>query len=291
MEKAEATVKERIVSGMKAFVRESTGNYSPELNGPYFEEPIVQFAAADDPLFEDYKTLIGPDHATPREAFERSFGQGSFAGGSVVSVVLPIGESIRRANREQKERASREWALLRTFGDEYFMEAARKFLVNELNRHGRRAVTPVDTEWYGIKASSTGPVSNWSERHVAYAAGLGSFGINDGFISEKGIAIRLFSAVTDLRATPDVRTAASHMENCLLCSKGSCGACTTRCPAQAISRAGHDKMACREFVYGQESREWAVENGGEAKWGAGCGLCQTKVPCESRNPMRTGSKA
>ncbi len=266
---------------------ENKANYSVELQGPYFEEPIVQFAAADDSLFGEYKEIIGPAHATPSEVIERSFGTASFNGGSVISIVLPISEAIRRANRAQKSRSSREWALLRTFGDEYMMKGLRGHLVDYLTNLGFNAVAPLDTDWYNVQGSVSGPVSNWSERHIAYAAGLGTFGINDGFITEKGIAIRLLSVVTNLQVPPDARTAVSHTENCLLCSKGICGVCITRCPVQAISKEGHDKITCMKFVYGQESRDWAVENGGDAKSGAGCGLCQTKVPCESRNPQRT----
>ncbi|CQR55381.1 hypothetical protein [Paenibacillus riograndensis] len=278
-----------IAAEMKTYVSEDEGNFCEELQSPYFEDPIVQFAAAHDSLFEEYKRVVGPDHATPQEAFERSFGTGSFDEGTVISVVLPISEKIRKANRAQKARASKEWALLRTFGDEYFIRSARQHLAGYLTGLGYRAVAPLDTEWYSINGAAGGPVSNWSERHIAYAAGLGTFSINDGFISEKGIAIRLLSVVTDLQVPPDMRASSvlGHTGNCLLCSKGICGVCITRCPVQAISKeGGHDKIACMKFVYGEESREWAVLNGGEAKSGAGCGLCQTKVPCESRNPMR-----
>lgn len=279
-------LKQLIIAEMKSFVKESPVNWSEALQGPYYDEPIIQFASADDPLFGQYQSLIGPDHATPKEVIERSHGPGSYNGGSVISVVLPIHEAIRKANRQQKDRASREWALLRTFGDEYFLQAARVHLTEYLESLGHLAVAPLNTDWYSITGTATGPVSNWSERHVAYAAGLGTFSINDGFITEKGIAIRLLSAVTDVQLPPDPRAATSHTGNCLLCSKGNCGVCITRCPVQAISKDGHDKITCMKFVYGQGSREWAVENGGEAKSGAGCGLCQTKVPCESRNPMR-----
>ncbi len=283
-------MRENIVAEMKTYVSEDKGNVCEELQSPYYEEPIIQFAAADDPLFEEYKKVVGPDHATPQEAFERSFGMGSFDKGTVISVVLPISETIRKANRAQKDRASREWVLLRTFGDEYFVQSARRHLTGYLAGLGYRAVAPLDTDWYSIHGAAEGPISNWSERHIAYAAGLGTFSINDGFITEKGIAIRLLSVVTDLKVTPDARTSSSigHTGNCLLCSKGICGVCITRCPVQAISKdGGHDKIACMKFVYGQASRDFAVLNGGEAKSGAGCGLCQTKVPCESRNPMRT----
>jgi epoxyqueuosine reductase len=65
-----------------------------------------------------------------------------------------------------------------------------------------------------------------------------------------------------------------------------CGACIARCPVHAISKNGHDKIKCWQYVYGEESKKRAVAYGGFEKAGSGCGLCQTKVPCESKNPMR-----
>jgi ferredoxin len=38
----------------------------------------------------------------------------------------------------------------------------------------------------------------------------------------------------------------------LLFSKGICGACIKRCPVNAISKDGHDKVKCFQ-VYGEES--------------------------------------
>ncbi len=143
-------MKELIAAEMKTYVSEDKRNFCEELQSPYYEEPIIQFAEANDPLFEDYKRVVGPDHATPQEAFERTFGTGSFGGGTVVSVVLPISETIRKANRAQKARASREWALLRTFGDEYFVRSARHHLAGYLTGLGYRAVAPLDTDWYNI---------------------------------------------------------------------------------------------------------------------------------------------
>ncbi|MCF2717686.1 hypothetical protein LWE69_10865 [Paenibacillus sp. UKAQ_18] len=149
-------MRENIAAEMKTYVSEDKGNVCEELRSPYYEEPIIQFAAANDPLFEEYKRVVGPDHATPQEAFERSFGTESFDGGTVISVVLPISETIRKANRAQKERASREWALLRTFGDEYFVQSARRHLAGYLTGLGYRAVAPLDTDWYSIHGAEGG---------------------------------------------------------------------------------------------------------------------------------------
>jgi hypothetical protein len=134
------------------------------------------------------------------------------------SVVLPISELIRESNRSQQDYGSREWALLRSFGDEIFIKGFIHYLENFLSQKGHRTIGPCGAEWFKIQGSDKGPISNWSERHIAYVAGLGTFSINDGFITEKGIAIRLISVVTELKLAPDSRTAKQHTENARICA-------------------------------------------------------------------------
>lgn len=279
-------MKDLIREEMTRYVLESKENWLDETNDRFYDEPIVKFASADDPLFEEYKTIISNDHLTPREAFESAFGKDSYQGGTVISVVLPINEKIRKSNAAQVSQASKEWALLRAFGDDIFRRQCYRHLEQFINQMGYRTVAPAGADWFTIFRTGSGPASNWSERHIAYAAGLGTFSINDGFITEKGIAIRIISVVTELKLAPDRREAESHTANCLLLSKGTCGACIKRCPVQAITEQGHDKIKCFQFVYGEESKKLAVSYGGNEKVGSGCGLCQTKVPCEYRNPNK-----
>jgi epoxyqueuosine reductase QueG len=132
-----------------------------------------------------------------------------------------------------------------------------------------------------------GLASTWSERHAAFASGLGTFGLSDGFITERGIAHRCGSVVTDVVIIPTRRIHAGHLGNCLYFHDGSCGACIKRCPVMAFSRQGHDKEKCKAYVYG-ELRSVAGEQYGVME--TGCGLCQTKVPCESRNPVGSGEE-
>ncbi len=279
-------MEELIRDKIKQYVLESKENFHQEIGGPYYEEPIVQFAEGEDAIFQQYKKVVSGEHLTPQEAWEGRFGVNSWQGGTVISIALPIQEKIRKSNRVQQVWPSKEWALLRAYGDDVFLTQLRGYLIQLMEELGHRAVAPAAEEGFKIHATDKGPVSNWSERHIAYAAGLGTFSINDGFITEKGIAVRFCSIITDLKLTPDVRSAESHTANCLLCSKGTCGACISRCPVGAITREGHDKIKCRNYVYGEESRNLAASYGGNPKTGSGCGLCQVKVPCEGRNPMR-----
>ena len=141
--------------------------------------------------------------------------------------------------------------------------------------------------YFRTLSNEAGPYSNWSERHIAYVAGQGTFSLSDGFITEKGIAHRCGSVVTDLALPASKRTATTPYSNCLYYVNRSCTACIPRCPADAITDKGHDKNMCREYAgkigYSRESFKNGYDN---EKSVAGCGLCQTKVPCESMNPTK-----
>lgn len=277
-------MKDFIINELKQYVLESKENWLGLIEDRYYDEPAVKFASADDPIFLKYKKIISDSHMTPKEVFEGVYGEGSYSGGTVICVMLPVSEKIRASNRAQKEWPSREWAFLRAYADELFKINIMKHMEEFLKSNGYRSVAPLLADSYRVYRADKGPESNWSERHAAFAAGLGTFSLNDGFISEKGIAVRFLSVVTDLVLEPDVRTAESHVDNCLFYSSGKCGACIGRCPVGAISDKGHDKMKCYQYVYGEESRKLAETYGGDQKTGSGCGLCQTKVPCEYRNP-------
>ncbi|MDP4209669.1 MAG: (Fe-S)-binding protein [Bacteroidota bacterium] len=277
-------MKEEIIRSIQTFVATSPQNRLAIAEIPFFGEPLVRVASAEDKLFYEYKDIIGPEHLTPREVFEREFGKDTFNGGSVLSVVLPISEPIRKSNRPQRDFASKEWALLRAFGDEVFMHSLGVFIASVFEQKGYRAFSPSHSVHFSISRAANGPASNWSERHIAYVAGHGAFSLNDGFITERGTAIRLVSVVTNAVLAPDIRSVQHHNEYCLFCSKGKCGACIKRCPVGAITKDGHDKIKCYQFVYGEESRQRAVAFGGNYKTGSGCGLCQTKVPCEYAIP-------
>ena len=98
--------------------------------------------------------------------------------------------------------------------------------------------------------------SKWSERHAAYACGLGAFGLSDGLITAKGKAMRVGSVVTDLPLKPSEKIYPHHQANCLYYFNKTCKACAARCPAGAITAKGHDKDKCYEYIHaGDRSRQ------------------------------------
>jgi epoxyqueuosine reductase QueG len=247
---------------------------------PYFDQPLIGFAAFDEPLFTVYKEIIGDFHLTPRELFAAAFGDVP-ASGTVICWILPIAEAARKSNRLQAEYPSREWSLTRTHG-EALNGMLRRHLTAWLTAQGARAMAPQFSDrWRELPQTPKGRASTWSERHAAYAAGLGTFSLTDALITAKGMAHRCGSVITDIVLPPSPRSARGYADNCLYFREGSCGACIGRCPVGAISFAGHDKVRCCEYVYTTLPAAVAGKYGVKA---TGCGLCQTRVPCESRIP-------
>ncbi len=269
---------DRITAGIERFVAETPANTRTD-GGLYFDPPLVGFAAQDDPLFTDYKRIIGDHHLLP-SAFLADEDGAAPAAGTVICWVLPISQEVRESNRLKERVPSRLWSHTRQYG-EALNGALRRHLVAHLEELGHRAVAPQYSPLWREIATPAGPTSTWSERHAAYAAGLGTFSLNDGLITPRGIAHRCGSVVTDLVIPPTPRTAPDHTHNCLYHRNGSCGACVARCPVGALSLKGHDKPLCRDYVYGTLPAELAERYGVQA---TGCGLCQTRVPCEFRIP-------
>jgi epoxyqueuosine reductase len=262
------------------FVRESRANRHPGSENPYFDEPLVGFAAINNPLFFQYKRIIGDYHRTPLELLESAFGPLPEIRGTVVCWILPVTASTLASNREQEQWPSREWSYTRAHG-EAFNNLLREHMVQFLTAMGRRAMAPILEKTWSTVETNSGPSSTWSERHAAYAAGLGTFSLNDGFITQKGMAHRCGSIITDLVLTPSPHPYGDRTENCLFYREGTCGACIARCPADAISQDGHDKKKCHLYTYRDITRAVGKQYGVDV---SGCGLCQTGVPCESAIP-------
>ena len=152
---------------------------------------------------------------------------------------------------------------------------------------GYLATAPMIQPYFKITYDEKGGYSNWSERHIAYAAGHGTFSLSDGFITERGIAIRVGSVVTSLALPASRRIATSPYSNCLFYAGINCQACIERCPGGAITEKGHDKIKCQQYMAGFGYNEHLLKTGYDNdKSTAGCGLCQTEVPCEYLNPTK-----
>jgi len=279
-----------ITNEIKSFTSQSPQNHMPTNDTDViFDEPLVQFADGDDPIFSEYKTIIGATHLTPREALAQAYNKTPEEMPqclSVISWILPITKTTRRSNRDQTRLPSRLWSHTRWFG-EIFNDTLRKHMVELMTGKGYLAAAPALPASLKIYSNEKVMYSNWSERHIAYAAGLGTFSLSDGFITERGIAHRCGSVVTSLELPASPRIAKGPYTNCLFYVNEKCGICIERCPAGAITEKGHDKNKCREHLRNIGYSPDRLKGGYDMeKSVSGCGLCQTKVPCEAVNPTR-----
>ncbi len=211
---------EQEIAGLtKNFVATDARNAVPEIAGlTIFEEPLVAIASAGDPIYGQLKEvgIIGPHHLSPDEWLPGAR--------SVVVYFLPFTREITDSNKPDGM-PSKEWYLSYHWG-EAFNNALRDHLAGVLMRAGRAAVAPMRDERFVMLPDT----SNWSERHTAYIASMGTFSLSYSFITKRGCAGRFGSVITDLSLDPTPRTATSLRGNCLFEGDGGCGDCIARCP-------------------------------------------------------------
>lgn len=251
-----------IASALQTCVNTDSRNCLLELGLRIYDAPLISVAWAGDPVFEEFRQegVVGPHHRLPTQWLPGAR--------SVVSYFLPFSAPIRESNR-LPGLPSEEWVHARIEG-EAFNNVVRARLVEVIASLGGRAVAPALEPEYGVVDLK----SNWSERHVAYAAGLGSFGLGRSFITPRGCAGRLGSVVTDLElvTTPRITGPYGH---CPHLSGGSCGECIARCPVGAITSDGKDLGRCQSYMDVMR-KKFAPRYG--------CAKCQVGVACEESIP-------
>jgi ferredoxin len=272
---------------IESFSASSPGNsLGGDFGEPAWGKPLLGFAPGDDSLFLEYREAVDPRHLLPEEVFNLHF-PGKPASGSdlaVVCWVLPQTGKTLEDNRRQDRLPAERWLRNKQMG-ETFNDILRRHVIGWLSGKGIDGVAPVLSPHYGRYFSlRSGLASSWSERHIAYACGLGTFGLSDGLITPVGKAVRIGSAVVRAKVGPAVRPYSDIHEYCLFYRDGSCGACAARCPSGSIRRDGRDKGLCQDYIHG------IVEPYAREKYGLestyACGLCQVGVPCENGIPAR-----
>ena len=246
----------------------------PELTGlPLLQSPLVGCSAADDPLYLALKRpeAVGPWHWLPRDWLPGAR--------TILSFFFPFSDEIRRSNRLENRLPSSQWLHGRIEGQ---AEIGRVCLYLEqlLEQAGWKAVTPaLDPRFCSVEPPGSDPrfpeeasyTSIWSERHVAYISGLGTFGLSKNLITRQGSCGRFASVITDMPAPPAPRPYSGLYDYCTFC-----GVCIRRCLAEAISmETGKSHPLCAVYV------DWSKEAFAPRY---GCGKCQTAVPCQSGIP-------
>ena len=268
-----------IVEIIQNYVNESAMNSLGLPTGEkVFDQPLVGFSNGADPLYLEYRRHIGTFYFTPIDLFVQAF-PGCFASSGDLTIISWIIPSTRKTREEQagrKKHPSERWVRTRALGEE-FNNAIRRKVVDELTKHQVQALAPLlSPQWSRYDEGPYAPCSNWSERHAAYTAGLGTFGLCDGLITPVGKAVRVGSVIAQLDISPDPRPYEDHHAYCLHFTHDTCRECISRCPVNALSEDGHDKQRCMQYT--EKTMNAYVREKYDIDTSA-CGLCQAGVAC------------
>jgi len=224
--------------------------------------PLVGFAAADDPLFAELKEVVSPTHAVPQDIL--------VGVRTVIAFFLPFPRTLTATNVHDRM-SSREWAVLYVETNELIARLS-EHLQQFFQQHGATSCTiPATHNWDEQRL-----VSNWSHRHVAYIAGLGSFGLNNMLITAQGCCGRVGSLVTTYPVAADPRP---EQPSCLYTFDGSCRKCIKKCVNDALVDEGFDRFRCYAMLLKN------VEKHGDVGYADVCGKCLVAVPCSHTDPV------
>jgi epoxyqueuosine reductase len=301
---------EELIKFLKVLFEESILNRLPRNygGGMIFSSPIIGVAQGDDPIFQKYKEIIAIEHLTPLELWlSEGFESLLPSNLRIISIVFPFSEKIREESKIISKNVNKKsqitlpaeiYCVGRNYANAFKKEICKK-IIEFFKIKGFRAVAAMLSESFSILRPKKDMVySTWSERHIAFATGLGTFSLHEGLITKIGCNIRLASVVTDAPLNLTLREYENPYTNCLYYSKGTCRKCEARCPANAIDENGHNKLKCYEYnrkiarimfnrirpILKPHTRRinWVTR---PVSYPIGCAFCQFDVPCMDKNPM------
>ena len=269
--------------------------------GRFFDRPLIGVSRGDDSIFNKFKEVVGPEHLTPSEMWIKSGLDDKEALSAIlriVSIIFPYVNQIREESESVTKMPAEIYSVGRNYADSFIGDVLKQ-TVNLLNEQGYHGVAGVLSPAFRVvtKENPFRIYSVWSERHMAFAAGLGTFSLHEAMITEIGCNVRFGSFITDapLQVTP--RKSDDPYANCLFYSEGTCRECEERCPGDAINEEeGHDKLKCYQYgrvVAGEmterigsilKPRHTVVDGQTRTSYAVGCAFCQFGVPCMDKNP-------
>jgi epoxyqueuosine reductase QueG len=242
----------------KAAARSLENDPANRLSGTeirFYDAPVFAVAAADDPLFLKLKEkdVVGPVHFMPQDWVPAK---------TVISYFLPFSEPVCQANRGL-DSAPDLWFQAHNQGA-HAAANVRKFLIERFHEQNIGTFFPIHDKRY----NNGGLIPTWSQRHVAYIAGLGTFSVSTNLITVKGCSGFLDSLLVESIYPATKRPYSGLRDYC-----ANCLACIGRCPVGALAEKGNNVLACARHIF---TTKPTAETS--------CSKCLTAVPCERRIP-------
>ncbi|MFP4457389.1 MAG: epoxyqueuosine reductase [Clostridia bacterium] len=196
-----------------------------------YREPIIGYADAKDSQFTKLKEVGHPKHLLPTDLLNTAK--------TVIAYFIPFTKELVEENKKHNYVAP-SWALA-------YVETNN--LITDINNNIKKELAKEGIKVSTIKATHNFDkeliMSMWSHRHIAYIAGVGTFGVNNLLITEKGCAGRLGSFVIDQSLEPsDIL----NKELCLYKQDKSCVYCFDKCPVGAFDDEEFARSRCYDYL-------------------------------------------
>jgi epoxyqueuosine reductase QueG len=228
-----------------------------------WKEPIIEIISAKNEKLNLLKEAVSVEHLMPCDILPDAK--------SIVCFFIPFQDNVIDSNLKEKM-ASEKWVLayiktndlIKTINDqiEILMEQSG-FKAGKIP-----ATHNFDTEKL---------VSNWSHRHIAYIAGIGTFGINNMLITKHGCCGRFGSIIINYELD-EYKENNDIKEKCLNKKNGSCGICQKKCVVYAYENAVFNRHKCYKQCLEN------AENNKKAGYADVCGKCLVGLPCSKSEP-------
>jgi epoxyqueuosine reductase QueG len=252
-------MKEKIIKKIKNFVKEYQNKENIKTE---WREPLIKFADAEDDLFYKLKTVVSKSHVLPKDILDGAQ--------TVIAFFIPFEREIVDSNIKG-ELSSKKWALAYVETNQLISEL-NNHLKNILENEGHKSSIIPATHNFDEKSLK----SNWSHRHAAYIAGLGSFGINNMLITEKGCAGRIGTIISDIEVIASPRKA---KEYCLNKAGYKCRKCVDRCVNNSLKIDSFDRFKCYELLLKNDNYHTNLPLTDV------CGKCCVDLPCSLKIPL------
>ena len=200
-----------------------------ELNRPdLIRTPLVAFASAQDPKYQELKTLVGPWHQLPTDFLPDAQ--------TVISYFIPFTKEVALAPKNEPD-GSPIWSEAYILINQHF-HVVNQAVQDYLESQGYSAAQIRPAKAYDPETFR----APWSHRSTAVIAGLAAFGANNLAITDKGSGGRFCSLITSAKLEP---TRSAPKKRCPYFINGGCGLCLKACPAGALDGGITNKAACQ----------------------------------------------
>ena len=244
-------------------IKSTISDYEDKNHLNIWRKPIVRIIPVKNEKLQELKRIVSMEHLMPYDILPEAK--------SIICFFIPFKKKVVKSNISGTM-ASKEWAAVYIKTNELIKEINNK--IEELmENNGYKTGKIPATHNFDEKTL----ISNWSHRHIAYIAGIGTFGINNMLITKKGCCGRLGSIIIsyEFKKYGKIRKV---KEKCLNKSNGNCGICQKNC----IVNAYENNIFNRHKCYKQ-----CLENGNyhkETGYADVCGKCLVGLPCSLKEP-------